>query len=401
MNNSNINIAELRGIIKLCSEATIGLSDLTEEIHQRILSPSFIPKNPISNTASKITSTIYKGIKLSTKIASASIDNSLGFINQHIGITPSFNDKNDYLSILNGIIGDHLQKTDNSLAIPMHLKVSDKLLTLETNELKKIIPNPKNKILLMVHGLCMNDSKWTRENHNHGSKIAEELEYDVVYLNYNSGLHISTNGQKLNNTLESLVALWPVSIKEISIIGHSMGGLVSRSAIHYGQIEKNSWVKRIKNIAFLGTPHLGAPLEKLGNHVNHILDSFMITKPIAKLAKLRSDGIKDLRYGNIVDEDWKKKENSQQKANEKTIVQLPKNINCFSIAANISKENNLKTRLVGDGLVQISSALGQSRNKHNCLNFKENNTAIIYNTNHNELLNNLEVYGKLKDWFNN
>ena len=50
-----------------------------------------------------------------------------------------------------------------------------------------------------------------------------------VYLRYNPGRHISENGRDLAHRLQALVDAWPVPVEAISILAHSMGGLVSRS----------------------------------------------------------------------------------------------------------------------------------------------------------------------------
>jgi triacylglycerol esterase/lipase EstA (alpha/beta hydrolase family) len=61
--------------------------------------------------------------------------------------------------------------------------------------------------------------------------------FTPVYLRYNTGLHISHNGQTLAELLNRLHVLWPAAaeepLKETVLVGHSMGGLVAR-ACHYG-----------------------------------------------------------------------------------------------------------------------------------------------------------------------
>ena len=95
-----------------------------------------------------------------------------------------------------------------------------------------------------------------------------------------------------------------MAIEEIVIVGHSMGGLVARSACHYGSVEDHAWTGAVRHVFCLGSPHLGAPLEKGVNALGWALGRVPETRPLANLLGVRSAGIKDLRYGACVEEDW-------------------------------------------------------------------------------------------------
>ena len=251
----------------------------------------------------------------------------------------------------------------------------------------------------MVHGLCMNDLQWNHNQHNHGELLAQELGLTPIYLQYNGGLHISENGQNFNAILEELLNVWPVAVEEFIIVAHSMGGLVSRSAFHYGKKGKKNWTKHLKKMVFLGSPHHGAPLERIGNYIDHIFEFISYVKPFTRLSKMRSSGITDLRFGSLLEEDWKELDRFKNHPKGRKHVALPKNVSSYAIAACIEKEeNNLKARMIGDGLVQLKSALGQHQNSNQTLDFKESNTYIIYETSHMELLSSMKVYSKLKMW---
>jgi triacylglycerol esterase/lipase EstA (alpha/beta hydrolase family) len=71
-------------------------------------------------------------------------------------------------------------------------------------------------------------------------------------VRYNTGLHISQNGRALAEQLEELVQAWPVPVEEICIVGYSMGGLVARSALHYGAQAKHSWLGHTHKTDFYG-----------------------------------------------------------------------------------------------------------------------------------------------------
>ena len=180
-------------------------------------------------------------------------------------VAPTVDDVNPereaLLAALNGLWGDHLEASGNPLAIPMRLRVAGRPLDLAgpaalARQLPGIgahsqgaetpstdvdtrpqgaeatPPRAGSRLLVLVHGLCMNDLQWLRHGHDHGAHLAEALGYTPVYLRYNTGQHTSTNGAELSALLTSLVASWPVPVTELSILAHSMGGLVARSACH-------------------------------------------------------------------------------------------------------------------------------------------------------------------------
>jgi pimeloyl-ACP methyl ester carboxylesterase len=247
----------------------------------------------------------------------------------------------------------------------------------------------------MIHGSCMSSLQWTRNNHNHGEILANDLNKTLLYLNYNSGRHISTNGKNLNKLLKTLSKNWPVPIKEIAIIAHSMGGLVTRSTLHYAKKQNQNWAKSLKKVVFLGTPHHGSPIEKIGNYLDLVLATVPYAKPFAKLGKIRSAGVTDLRYGNIIDKDWKNKNRFELKIDERQTIQLPKEIEFYAIAGVLSNKLN---NLLGDSLVDLKSALGKHKNPDKDLNFLKENTLILFENNHLDLLSNPQITDKLKVW---
>jgi pimeloyl-ACP methyl ester carboxylesterase len=300
---------------------------------------------------------------------------------------------------LNGVIGDYLEKTENPLQLTMEVRHNGNPIHIAKKNLQNTFPDSSGKILLMVHGSCMSALQWTRKEHNHGASLAETFNLTPIYLNYNSGLHVSTNGQELNELLENLILQWPSPVEELQIIAHSMGGLVARSAIYYGQQQKNSWTKYLSKAIFLGTPHHGASLEKAGNYLEAVLEAVPYAKPFARLGKIRSAGVTDLRYGSILDEDWQDIDQYKIRGDQRDVVPLPKGVECYSVAGVVGKKTTSSTtRLLGDTMVGLKSALGEHKISEKKLKFKKKNTFIAYETNHLDLLSNPEVYAKLKEW---
>jgi len=398
-NKQQLKISDLQGLTTLIIDATVSVTNIAEELNHQIIHPPYLPSNPIQQAISGVSSIVYNSIRGTTKLIGRGITGGLSQLAPERSIGISFQQKETILSILNGVIGDYLNREENPFAIPMQLKYQGKGIPLQPKAIQTIYSKPNGKILLMVHGLCMDDLQWNKEGHDHGQRLAKAFHLSPIYLRYNSGLHISENGQHFNVLLENIVNNWPVPIEEITILAHSMGGLVTRSAYNYGTMEEKSWTKHLKKIIFLGTPHQGAPLERVGNHVDLLLDSMPYTRPFARLGKMRSAGITDLRFGLLVEKDWRDLDRFENNIKQATMLPLPATVDCYAIAASMEDKVSLTPlEQVGDGLVPIKSALGQHENTTQSLQFKPKNTAIFYQTNHLELLNNLEVYQKLKQY---
>ena len=390
---------DLQGITALIVEATVGITDLTEKMHHQIVHPSYLPSTAIQNLITKIASFNFKTVKWSAKFIGKSADKTLRVLTPILGESKKTNKTETLRATLNGVVGDYLEENNNPLAIKMQFRNKGIPISITLKDLKKAYPKSNGKIFLLLHGSCMNDIQWTQNELNYGELLGEELGKTPVYLNYNSGLHISKNGQELNKRLEELVLNWPVEVNEIVILAHSMGGLVARSALYYGQLEEKSWTKKITKIVFLGTPHHGAPLEKAGNIVDVVLDATPYSKPFARLGKIRSAGVTDLRYGNITDEDWKNKDRFKLLEDHRKNISLPKEIAFYSIAGVVGKKTtSISSALLGDKMVSVKSALGKHTKRSKNLNFKKENTWIAYETSHIELLGSTKIYEKIKSW---
>lgn len=303
------------------------------------------------------------------------------------------------LAALNGLIGDQLANTGNVLAIPMCLRQRGQPLPLERAALAAAMPAPGVRLVVLVHGLCCNDLQWLRRNHDHGVALARDLGYVPLYLYYNSGRHVSTNGQELSMLLDTLLDAWPVSVEELAILAHSMGGLVARSACHYARMGGRRWLGRLRQMVFLGVPHHGAPLARHGNWLGSLLGSNPLTAPLARLGELRSAGITDLRYGNLLDEDWRGRNRFAHEADTRRHVPLPRGIRCYTIAGSTGKRpTDLRHRLLGDGLIPVDAALGRHAERARQLNFPASRQWVAFDTHHLDLLCRVEVYEKIRAW---
>ncbi|MGP1683497.1 MAG: DUF7379 domain-containing protein, partial [Giesbergeria sp.] len=250
-----------------------------------------------------------------------------------------------------------------------------------------------------VHGLCMNDLQWLRAGHDHGAHLAQTLGYTPVYVRYNTGLHTSINGRELAERIETLLADWPVPVQELSVLVHSMGGLVVRSAFQQAVQGGRQWPGQLRKLVFLGTPHHGAALERAGNWVDVILGSTPWSRPFARLGHLRSAGITDLRYGHVQDVDWQGHDRFRKRPDTRHPLPLPDGVACYTVAAALAGERSpLAERLVGDGLVPLASALGQHKQAAYTLVFPESHQQVVYGVGHMALLENTQVAQQLVRW---
>jgi hypothetical protein len=302
------------------------------------------------------------------------------------------------VAALNGVIGDHLAVTDNPLAIRMCVRRNGRPLKIEKEALFASIPVAGNKLLVLVHGLCRNDLQWARQGYEYGSALARDLGYTPVYLHYNTGLHISQNGQAFSDLLQILVKQWPVEIRELVILAHSAGGLVSRSACHYGTLAGHDWRRYLRHLIFIGTPHHGAPLERWGNLVNVSLDLSRFSAPYARIAKLRSAGITDLGYGNVRHEDWQGRDRFAHSPDMRTPLPLPDRVRCYAVAAVSRNAGTSRDMAGGDGIVPLDSALGRHPNPAMTLHFPRSRQWIGYDMNHRDLLFHPDVYDRIRRW---
>jgi pimeloyl-ACP methyl ester carboxylesterase len=300
---------------------------------------------------------------------------------------------------LNGVLGDRLEATDNPLAITMQLRRQGQALPASSEALSETTPSARPRVLVMVHGLCMSDASWNRNGHDHGARLAQDLDADVVYLRYNTGRHISTNGTEFAALLEQFVTAWPVPVREVILVGHSMGGLVIRSACVVGETARHTWRQRLKTIVFLGTPHHGAPLERGGHGVDRLFAASPYTVAFSRLGQLRSAGITDLRHGALLDEDWHHRDRFARGGYLHHPLPLPRGVRAFAVAGSASNGPLASGRTArGDGLVPVAGALGMHADGDRDLDIPAQRRWIAYRTGHLELLGSIPVYAQMKAW---
>ncbi|WP_394835926.1 GPI inositol-deacylase [Pendulispora rubella] len=389
---------DLRGASRLAVEATKSVTDLVEAMHHAIGGGPDILGRPLAVPVRLITAPVYGSIRAITKLVGVTLDVALEQLQPLLGERTPGPEREAVIAALNGVLGDYLAKTGNPLAIEMRLHHDGHPLTLDEESLREAFSSPVGrKLVVLVHGSSMNDLQWLRQGHDHGAALARDLGYTPVYLHYNSGLHISANGRSLADLLERAVSAWPAPVDELVLLGHSMGGLVSRSACYYGEAANHVWRSKLRKLVCLGSPHHGAPLERGGNWVDVLLGISRYSEALTRLGRIRSCGVTDLRFGNVLDEHWEGADRFAFGKDTRTPLPLPEGVACYAVAATTALDT-AASKLPGDGLVPVDSALGRHVKPELTLAFPEAHRSIAYGTGHLDLLDRAEVYRTIASW---
>lgn len=349
----------LRGASRLAVDATTGVTRLVEAMHAEI---TRLPLTAPRDTTSGITGLVYRSIRGVTRLVGGGLDVSLAALTPLLGQAAP--DKaSAALAALNGVLGDYLEDTGNPLATPMSLH--------------PLVPGASGPPLVLLHGLCMNEAQWRREGADFPAALAQ-MGYQPLGLRYNSGRAIWRNGAELATLLDDIPG-------PLTLVGHSMGGLVARSAV--AQAARRRWRRRLRTLVTLGTPHQGAPLERGGQQVQQLLAISAYSRPLALLAGRRSAGIRDLRHASLLEAD----------AGKASALPLPPGLTCYAVAATTAKKpTGSPARWLGDGLVPVASALGQHRSPARRLAFTD--TALFTGLGHLGLQTDAAVLAQLEAW---
>jgi pimeloyl-ACP methyl ester carboxylesterase len=300
------------------------------------------------------------------------------------------------VGVVTGLIGDELERQGSDLAEPMSVRLDGRAV--EPADFAAAVDAPAERLVVFAHGLMESEFAWRLGGAEpYGARLRRELGFTPVELRYNTGRHISENGRSLADLLEQLVEAWPVEVERIVLVGHSMGGLVSRSACHQAAGRGDTWVEHVRHVISLGTPHMGAPLAQGVHWASAALHALPETRPLASFLRRRSAGIRDLRHGSLVDADWLDRDPDALRAVACQEVPLLEGAtHCFVAATVTSNPRHPVARLVGDFLVLEASASGRARDRR--VPFEAEHGMVVGGAHHIALLNHPAVYEQLRDW---
>jgi len=303
------------------------------------------------------------------------------------------------LGILNGTIGDYLSATGNGLATPMQVVVGGAPVSLDRPALAAAFPRARSRVVVLAHGLMCTESVWDIPGGgDYGAFLERDLGFSPIYLRFNSGLAIPDNGAQLAALLESLVDAWPVAVEEILLLGFSMGGLVVRAACHRASVEGMRWLSLVRRAIYVGTPHLGAPYERVGRVLSRLVSA--VPDPFARLAAqigdLRSDGIKDLGDADLRHEDRARRRVGSLRDPDHPVPLLP-GIQHYIVAGALSTDPRL-AMVFGDALVPMVSGTNGLRAEPGTLALPPRHVRVFAGTGHMTLAHDPRVYEQIREW---
>jgi pimeloyl-ACP methyl ester carboxylesterase len=404
-----LHLSDIRGLAGLAIHGTRDVAAVVEGVHQSIHATLGLRQGATAG----ITGLVYRSIDGVVGLTAAGIDATLGLaepLARRLGHAPVSSERREVLiGALNGVLGDRLAAEANPLALSMTFHHAGEPVDWDAAE---TVPMARGKVLLMIHGLCMTEHCWSQRQgvqQVHPLRdLAVELGYTPIALRYNTGKSIAENGRELARQLERLLARWPVAIEDLTLLGHSMGGLLARSAVQQGERLGHAWPARLRHLVFLGTPHHGAPLERAGAWLDALLHRIPHTRPFAGLSRRRSQGIRDLGRGHIgpMPETPQAGADADPFSGPATASYgaVPEGVRALAIAGTLSGRagpgglSGALRQLAGDGLVPVNSALGRRADSEQEPNWPGYDGLIVPDTSHMDLLSSAEVCRHLREW---
>ncbi|RZK15130.1 MAG: alpha/beta fold hydrolase [Hymenobacter sp.] len=341
-----------------------------------------------------------------------------------------------FLPVLNGVFGDQLAARHDARAIQLSFRRGGHDVAVADLHLCE----PRQKTVIFVHGLMGDELIWQTGFQDapqgplrYGPRLAQEASVRVLYVRYNTGLHISENGRALHLLLNELIKAYPDALGELVLVGHSMGGLVIRSAGYYAaqlrvmsyelrvkkggrvqskvenqlltvnsQLLTDNWLAHLRSVFLLGVPHDGSYLEQNGQLVERLLRRINLfpTRFVSEAIARRSNGIKDLGQALLVDEDWQQPDDPAL-PRPRTVVPLLPGVRYHVLVGAWLKANlpQAVRDYFGDGLVGAASGRGELfGDETNLPPGTSVRTARFGAQHHSGLLRHPEVYHYLRQW---
>jgi pimeloyl-ACP methyl ester carboxylesterase len=395
MSDSELRALTVLGFDEL-RQASGGIGSMQRAVAQRVfraVGPGAVLVRPVHEA---VTRGVFAGLGLGTKAMGVAVAAAAGSREAPaLSTTPR---GSALIAAVTGLRGDALEAEGSPLCQPMAVRVNGRPVGLEPDALREAFPEAGPRVVVFVHGLMTTEFSWGLGGHEpFGHRLAREIGCTPVHVRYNSGRHISENGRSLSELMAELVAAWPVDVGQIALVGHSMGGLVARSACCHATEEDAGWARLVTHSVSLGSPHMGAPLEQAVHVLSAGLAALPETRPFANFLRRRSGGIRDLRKGSLVDEDWRDCDPDALRGAACAEVPLLEGATHCFVSATITRSGRHPLgRLLGDTLVLVPSASGRSRTRR--IPFEDEYGMHLGGASHFALLYHPAVYEKLRGW---
>jgi pimeloyl-ACP methyl ester carboxylesterase len=297
-------------------------------------------------------------------------------------------------AFMNGLWGDALGRRAGHMEIQMGVRDRWGASVTIGPDLATAFPAATGRLVVLVHGLAETERCWhgTETEPGLAQALDERGDLTPISIRYNSGLRVSDNGSRLASLLDEVHSEWPVPVQSIALVGHSMGGLVVRSACEAARAGGHRWVDDVDDIVTVAAPHQGSPLEKIANVAAFGLGVAAETRPLADFVNGRSVGIKDLRFGAIVEDDWKGVDPDALLHNAVGKHPLASGIDHHFVTGVVTSDPTHPVGVaVGDLVVRAGSGIGGQR-------LQPRNGVVVGGKNHFDLLHEPEVIDRVLGW---
>ncbi len=409
MSSKNSQSASLdwKGLGDLVDLATERLTEPVEGMHQAIADRWFglagQRPGPALEAYRAVTRPIYKTIRVAGSALGTAIGMGAIAVASRRELPPLWRTPrgSGVQAVFNALWGDELEGRNSSMSIELGLRDAEgEPILLDPDTLDMAFPDASSHLVVMLHGLGETERCWRVRDDDGGSMtgMAETLTYagfSPLLVRYNTGRHVSDNGVALASLLDEIIQVWPVSVQSVALVGHSMGGLVARSAVHAGQTARQDWAEAVRHLVALGSPHLGSPIEKGVNVVSWGLGLVPESRPLGAFINHRSAGIKDLRYGAVSEQDWLGVDPDELLNDVVMDAPSPDGVDQHFIAGAITNEPTHPIgALVGDLIVRVGSGTGRGRRRR----VEANDVRVVGGKRHPDLLHDAGVHEQVRTW---
>lgn len=403
---------EVRALGKLATDAARDGISRIEKVHHAIARRSWRPTGPAGTPSHAVHNVIaagaYASVRAGIDVTGALVGAVLGEVARAArwrapSETPA---GSTLLGILNGFAGDRLGRQGSPIALEMTVLHEGTCLPTDAADVRVAVPEATGDIVVFVHGLIETDRwwRWGAERYygepdvTYGSRLRTDIDVTPLHIRYNTGRHVAENGRGLARLLDATLASWPVPVERLTLVGHSMGGLVIRSACHIGADDGHDWVSLLKHAVYLGTPHHGTSLARGATAVGSLLGTLPEIRPFAAVLARPSAGIADLRHGTFaVPSGYGESPDEWLDAGGHDVPPLP-GCRHHVVTASLTRQgDSLLDRLVGDLLVQTVSASGTGT-RGRASHFVAEEGFALGGVHHFALLNHPTVYDQLRNW---
>jgi hypothetical protein len=378
--------AEARALGALAGGAIAGTAARVADVHAAVLARTPARRTGVALAHDAIARSVYATVRAVSAAAAGAVGAGVGLA--RAPAAPALADSRAgalALGALSGIYGDLVERDHAALAPTMGVRVAGRPVPPEPAALAAAFPAAGSRIAVFVHGLCETEAAWRLfappgGPATYGDRLRADFGHTPVYVRHNSGLPVGENARRLADLLDAVVAGWPVEVDEVLLMGHSLGGLVAMHACHDADRRGLAWVRSLRHVVCLASPHHGAPLAKGVHAASEALSRVPETRAFARILELRSAGVRDLRHGSVED------------------IPFVPGATYYAVSATVTRDPaHPLGRVLGDLLVRRESASGHGPRGRR-VPFELDNAHHAGGLTHFHVLNDPDVYARLRLW---